>query len=335
MGGSTVNIARSLIKKLYDDEEIAIRCASFDEFFALYETNFAADFTEILDISRRFNAMRARDENVLGAVVFDGCVENALSPTKGGCRIKIGGIDVMGFVNVVDSLAVIKQFVYDDRVVTMKELIDALRTDWRNAESLRRTILRKGRFFGNDDDLPDDIALRLCDVLENLTKNERLNFGEHILIGTMAGYNPHYAYFGALTPATPDGRHSGDSFGVGMGQSGGKDREGLTALLNSAAKVSRRPVMAGPFVCNVTLDKKIVENDESFEKLVDAAAAYFKQGGLQLQFNYTSSETLLDAQSHPENYPDMKVRVSGFSGVFVELGREIQDNVIARTTKEL
>ncbi len=335
MGGSTVNIARSLIKTLYDDEEIAIRCASFDEFFALYEKNFAADFTEILDISRRFNAMRARDENVLGAVVFDGCVENALSPTKGGCRIKIGGIDVMGFVNVVDSLAVIKQFVYDDRVVTMKELIDALRTDWQNAESLRRTILRKGRFFGNDDDLPDDIALRLCDVLENLTKNERLNFGEHILIGTMAGYNPHYAYFGALTPATPDGRHSGDSFGVGMGQSGGKDREGLTALLNSAAKVSRRPVMAGPFVCNVTLDKKIVENDESFEKLVDAAAAYFKQGGLQLQFNYTSSETLLDAQSHPENYPDMKVRVSGFSGVFVELGREIQDNVIARTTKEL
>lgn len=109
----------------------------------------------------------------------------------------------------------------------------------------------------------------------------------------------------------------------------------MTALLNSAAKVSRRPVMAGPFVCNVTLDKKIVENDESFEKLVDAAAAYFKQGGLQLQFNYTSSETLLDAQSHPENYPDMKVRVSGFSGVFVELGREIQDNVIARTTKEL
>lgn len=331
MGGCTSNIARSLTRTLYDFGEEAEKCADFDSFYALYEKRLAEDVDEIIRTHGAFNRMRARDENVLSAIMLDGPIENALSPTRGGCTMKIGGSDIMGFTCVIDSLTIIKQFVYDEKLVTMKELISALRSDWKNAEDLRAVILKKGAFFGNDSPLSDEIAVRFCDSLYALTKDRRLSFGERILFGTLAGYYAHYATFGALTPATPDGRRAGEPFMVGVGQTAGKDREGLTALLRSVAIVSQKHVMSGPFVCNITLDEKFVKDDEQFEKLVDVLLAYFRMGGLHVQLNYVSPEQLLDAKAHPENYPDMKVRVSGFSGVFVDLGENIQNDVIRRT----
>ena len=332
MGGCTTNVARSISRTLYDYE--AENCADFDSFYTLFAARLSEDVSEMIDYAIKFNRMRARDENVLGAIMLDGCVEKALSPTRGGSQIKIGGFNLMGFICVIDSLSIIKQFVYDEKIVTMKELISALRSDWATAPDLRAAILKKGAFFGNDNDTSNEIAIRFCDTLYNIANDRRLAFGERILFGTLTGYQAHYATFGALTPATPDGRKSGEAFMVGVGQTAGKDREGLTALLRSVAIVSKKPIMSGPFVCNVTLDEKLVKNDDNFEKLVDVLLAYFRMGGLHIQLNYVSPEQLLDAKSHPENYPDMKVRVSGFSGVFVDLDERIQNDVIRRTVED-
>lgn len=334
MGGNTTNMARSLTRTLYDHKDEAIGCRDFDEFFALYRRYLTEDIREMLDNNRKFDAMRARDINVLSAPLFDGCVASAQSPTRGGSRVKIGGVDLMGFICVVDSLTIIRQFVFDSHAVSMQELIAALESDWKCAPELRSAILKNGAFFGNDSEISDGIAVKLCETLTDIVREERLNYGERILFGTMTGYNPHYAVYGAATPATPDGRHAGEAFMVGIGQTAGRDREGLTALLRSVALVSRQPIMAGPFVSNVTLDETLVMKDDNFKKLVDTVAAYFRMGGMQLQLNYTSAEKLRDAKAHPENYPDMKVRVSGFSGVFVDLDERIQDDVIRRTKKD-
>ena len=334
MGGNTTNMARSLTRTLYDHKDEAIGCRDFDEFFALYRRYLTEDIREMLDNSRKFNAMRARDINVLSAPLLDGCVASAQSPTRGGSRVKIGGVNLMGFICVVDSLTIIRQFVFDSHAVSLQELIAALESDWKCAPELRSAILKNGAFFGNDSEISDGIAVKLCETLTDIVREERLNYGERILFGTMTGYNPHYAVYGAATPATPDGRHAGEAFMVGIGQTAGRDREGLTALLRSVALVSRQPIMAGPFVSNVTLDETLVMKEDNFEKLVDTVAAYFRMGGMQLQLNYTSAEKLRDAKAHPENYPDMKVRVSGFSGVFVDLDERIQDDVIRRTKND-
>ncbi len=331
-GGNTVNIARSLTNTLYNRKEDAIYCPDFDSFYALYEEELQKDLDRILEYSYFFDRERGKDINILSALFLEGCIENASSPTRDGCRIKLGGFNLMGLISVVDSLAAVKQFVYEEKYLTMAELIQALEANWEGFEALRQRILQKGRFFGNNDPLSNEIAQRFCRTLQARLKDRRLLFGEKILLGNLTGYNPHYAFFGNRTAATPDGRHAGDAFMVGIGQTGGKDREGLTSLLCSVAQFDPVGIFCGPTVTNVLLDEALVRNDSSFEKLVQIIDTYFKLGGLHIQLNYVSKETLLAAKETPEDYASLKVRVSGFSGYFTQLCAEIQDDVIARTS---
>ncbi|MCQ2386094.1 MAG: formate C-acetyltransferase/glycerol dehydratase family glycyl radical enzyme, partial [Clostridia bacterium] len=146
--------------------------------------------------------------------------------------------------------------------------------------------------------------------------------------------NPHAAKFGERTPATPDGRYNGEAFMTGLGQINGKDREGLTALLSSVAGIQPSGIMCGPYLLNVRLDEKLVKNDDYFEKTVDEIETYFRKGGMHIQLNYVSAEELIKAQATPEEYGSLKVRVSGWSGVFVTLDPKLQDDVIRRTVVE-
>lgn len=331
MGGITANIARSLTNTLYDRAEEALTCRDFDSFYRLYEHALTADMEEIFRYLEFYNRLRARDLNVLSSLFMDGCIENAESATRGGCRIRVGGPELMGLVTVIDSLSIIKQFVFEEKRISMQVLLDALRADWVGYEELQTEILKKGRFFGNGDELSDGMAQRFCESLSRICKDRRLEKDISVLCGNLAGYHPHYTTYGKTTLATPDGRRAGEAFMVGIGQAGGKDREGLTALLSSVARFDPYGVFCGPTVTNVMLDEAMIKNDANFEKVVKIVDAYFKMGGLHIQLNYVSKETLLDAKAHPEKYGMLKVRVSGFSGVFVELQDAIQENVIERT----
>ena len=177
-----------------------------------------------------------------------GCIENAKSVTQGGCTLAVGGDGVMGLVCVIDSLTVIKQFVYDEKSVAMADLIQALKDDWKGHEFLRARILKTAKFFGNDEDISNGMAGRVSNSMCTIAHANPGTFDSPVIFGTQAGYNPHYTWFGRETPATPDGRFSGDAFMVGMGQTAGKDREGMTALLNSVAKGDPSGIFAGPYV---------------------------------------------------------------------------------------
>ena len=118
----------------------------------------------------------------------------------------------------------------------------------------------------------------------------------------------------------------------GIGQTEGKDRNGLTALLSSVAKCDPHAILTGPSVTNVLLDEKLVKNDENFEKLVYLFESYFKMGGTHFQLTYVSKEDLLNAKKTPDKYRNLRVRVSGFSDYFVFLNEGLQDEIIQRTT---
>ena len=147
------------------------------------------------------------------------------------------------------------------------------------------------------------------------------------------GYNEHHKWFGEKTRATPDGRHSGEPLKFGIGQSEGKDREGLAALLNSVARLDENAVSCGSTVTNFYLDKQLIEKDGYFEKTADMLETYFKSGGVHFQLTYVSKADLLSAQKNPDDYRNLRVRVTGFSDYFVRLKKSIQDDVIERTVK--
>jgi formate C-acetyltransferase len=130
--------------------------------------------------------------------------------------------------------------------------------------------------------------------------------------------------------ATPDGRKAGAPLKFGRGQSGGHDRNGLTALLKSLATVDEHCIGCGSTVTNISLEKSLIENDDNFEKTVDLFEAYFRMGGMHFQLTYASKEEMLDAKVNPDKHKNLRVRVSGFSDYFTNLYSELQDAVIER-----
>ena len=159
-------------------------------------------------------------------------------------------------------------------------------------------------------------------------------FGYQWLIGDLLGYNEHHKWFGEKTKATPDGRFDGDMLKFGIGQSEGRDRNGLTALLNSIAKLDPNGISCGSTVTNISIDEQLVKDDDNFEKTVDMLETYFKNGGIHFQLTYVSKEDLIKAKETPENYGNLRVRVTGFSDYFVKLQESIQDDIIERTTHQ-
>ena len=120
----------------------------------------------------------------------------------------------------------------------------------------------------------------------------------------------------------------------GIGQSEGKDKSGLTALLNSLAHLDKNAISCGSTVTNITIDKTLIENDEYFTKTVDLFEEYFKQGGVHFQLTYVSKDDLIKAKKSPENYKNLRVRVTGFSDYFVKLKPSIQNDIIKRTEQK-
>lgn len=332
MGGSNQNIMRSVANTMHNREDI-LTAETFEDFYKIYEEELFSDLALILDYEDKFNLIRAKDVNVVSSIFFNGCVANAKSVTQGGVDRACAGLDFIGIANAIDSLVVVKQFVFDERAITMEELVSALKADWKGYEHLRTIIKKKGKFFGNDDDTSNYVSARFATSIYNFLKDKKSAFGYRYVVGNLIGYNEHHKWFGEGTLATPDGRKSGDMLKFGLGQSEGYDREGLSALLNSIAKCDPYYIFNGPTVTNVTLDEQLVKNDENFEKTVKMFETYLKNGGIHFQLTYVSREDMLEAQIVPEDYRHLRVRVSGFSDYFVNLNRALQDDVIARTTQ--
>ena len=329
-GFDQLNILRSVENTFFNRSNDIINADSFDAFFDIYKEELFNDLQAADKIGKGLQSIRDRDTNIVSNIFIKGCIENAKSISPKSAHF-IAVSAVIGLPNVIDSISITKQFVFDEKLCSMSELVDAVKNNWAGYEDLRTVIMKKGKFFGNDDDCSNGIANRIMGALDEWNSTDNY-LGKKWLFGNLIGYNEHHKFFGDKTKATPDGRFNGDMLTFGIGQSGGKDREGLTALLNSVAKCDPYNILTGPSVTNIMLDDGLIKNDANFEKTVDMFETYFKMGGTHFQLTYVSKEDLIAAQNEPEKYKNVRVRVSGFSDYFVLLNKGLQDDIIERTT---
>ncbi len=334
MGGIDTNFPKSIESTLYTRKTELSAANTFEDVYRIYEEELYKTLDKAVYYYNCFQKVRARDINVVSSMFFEGSIQRAKSITQGGAKNAVASIGLIGLTTVIDSLTVIRQLVFEEKNITMAELLDALESNWDGYDELRIKILHNTKFFGNNEEISDNTALKITNSLYNYFKDKESDLGYKYVLGNLIGYNQHNKWFGDCLKATPDGRYAGDTISFGIGQTEGKDREGITALLSSVAKFNDSPVVCGASVTNVLLEKQLIDNDESFDLLVDLFETYFKIGGLHFQLTYVSKDDLKNAQHTPDKYRNLRVRVSGFSDYFVFLNKDLQDEIIVRTEKK-
>ena len=334
-GGCKVNVVRCIDRLFSSCRDEVLACRTWNEFEALFEREFHRDLEEAEGYAWFFNDLRAKDCNVLSALFLSGCIERAKSPTRGGLTRGWGMLMTIGMSNLIDSLIIVRQFVFDEKRCSMRRLADALATNWRFDEKLHDEIRRDGVFYGENEPRSNAMARFVHESMARFVKGRRDYFGEPYVFGNHVGYHDHGAIFGRLVGATPDGRSAGEFLSFGCGPASGRGSGAATSILLSVAQMDPTRLMCGSPVLNLSVSPSVVTDDGDFEKLVILVETYFRKGGQHIQLNHVSRETLIDAQKHPEKYANLRVRVSGFSGYFVRFKKTIQDEILARTVSSV
>ncbi|MGQ9475653.1 MAG: pyruvate formate lyase family protein [Actinomycetota bacterium] len=302
---------------------------SFDE----VKEAFAAQLSFVIDRAVRMKEVSDRVfadsfPNPLLSSTIEGCLESGMDATRGGARYNHGCVNIQGLGTAADSLAAIKWAVFEERIVTMDELLRALDNDFRGRESLRQNLLRKAPKYGNDDPRADEIAEWISRVFTEEAGKYRSFRGDPYRCSCVSSATQLVE--GYFCPATPDGRRALEPVSNSMSPTNGVERSGLTAVLRSAALAGNADYSDGTAL-NVRINPLALRAGENVEKLASLVEGYFALGGRHVQLNPMDAGTLRDAQAHPEKYPDLTVKVSGYSARFVELPRALQDDIIART----
>jgi len=262
------------------------------------------------------------------SATLEGCVESGTDMTRGGAKYNFGSITGRGLGTVTNSLAAIRWAVFERNLLTVDELIGHLENNFRGAESVRRMLLAKAAKYGNDDGEADEIASWVTGMFCREVRKHRCGRGGFYRPG-MFSYGVH-VMDGLYLGATPDGRLAGEPVSNGISPVNGTELVGPTAVLQSAARAGSSPMSDGTAL-NMRLSPGLLDSDESTGKLASLVEGYFTIGGRHVQFNVVDTATLKDAQEHPEKYPDLVVRVSGYCAYFTDLGTSIQNDIIART----
>lgn len=259
------------------------------------------------------------------------CLKNGADLVDGGAKYNIGPVFTgVGLSVTANSLAVIKKLVYEDKVTTLSELIDAINANWEGYESLWQKALACPK-YGNDNDYVDVIARNLADFYRQEVVAYKDIYGAHFVTAFMGISN--YLPTGKVLGATPDGRHAKDPINEGVSPVTGTDTSTCLAALRSAAKM-KHDMHSGGTLLNLRLDSSLVATPRGRANLGAMLQSYFALGGFHVQFNTISNEVLKKAQENPDQYRILLVRVAGYSAQFTNLSREMQDSIMARNAHE-
>ena len=278
--------------------------------------------------------------DILCSALTEDCIERGLNMKEGGAVYDFISDLQVGIANLADSLAAMKQIVFEQKKVTPAELWDALQSNFEGPRGGEiREMLLSAPKYGNDDDYVDLLVRDAYNVyIDEMKKYHNTRFGRGPIGGIYyAGTSSISANVpqGAGTLATPDGRKAGEPLAEGCSPSHAADRNGPTAVFKSVSKLPTKEITGGVLL-NQKLTPQMLDKEENREKLVMLLRTFFNRlHGYHVQFNVVSKETLLDAQLHPENHKDLIVRVAGYSAFFNVLSRKTQDDIIARTEQEL
>ena len=263
----------------------------------------------------------------VASATMDGCMEKGRDITAGGAKYNATGGATLGVGTLADSLAAIKYMVYDKKLCSARELYDAVLANWEGHELLRQRVINEVPHYGNGDAYADELAAWAIDLFTG-----RLNSCVSARGGHRAGVYSAGAHMmqGYETHATPNGRKSGEPVSDGASPSQGADKCGPTGVARSIIALHPYNFGNGLQFC-MKFHPTTLAGHGGTEKLRQFVLAFFEQGGMQIQYNVVDSDTLKKAQAAPEEYRDLVIRVAGFSAYFVELYRDLQNDLIRRT----
>lgn len=285
------------------------------------------------------------DLNAFRSSLVQDCIGRCLDLVEGGALYSADGGPTAGTISAGDALTGIEYLVFDKKILTMEQLLHACATNFEDesttptGKEIQMIMKNKVPKFGNDDDYADKWVVAIEEYV-----GHSLN---HDYKSSKYGKGPVpccFAYsqtpvtgnisFGSRIGATPDGRSAGEPVNNGVSPANGSERNGATAACNSVAKIPTIYDQKGN-IFNMRLAPSTIANQESRQRILDMMRALFDKDAEQIQFNVVDNEVLKEAQKRPEDFPDLMVRVSGYSALFTSLGVACQNDVINRTEVEM
>lgn len=263
----------------------------------------------------------------LMSIMYEGCMESARDVSAGGAMYNFGpGVVWSGLATYADSMAAIKKLVFDEKKYTLAELNEGLKADFVGYEQMKQDCLNAPK-FGNDDDYADLIAADIIHFTEMDHRRYKTLYSV-LSHGTLSISNN--TPFGQLTGASANGRPAWSPLSDGISPTQGADFKGPTAIIKSVSKMACDNMNIGQ-VHNFKIMAGLLDTPEGEEGIITLLRTASVLGNGEMQFNYLDNDTLIDAQARPEDYRDLIVRVAGYSAFFVELCKDVQDEIISRT----
>jgi len=306
---------------------------TFEKLYAAYREQFRYVATRSIECNNLFGEMHrfVRPTPFLSTLI-DGCMDTGSDVVFGGARYNSSGTAMIGLADVVDSLMAVKKLVYEQGRVDLPTLVDALDRDFEGYEALHARMSNKVPKFGSGDPETIELAQEIIDWVYDLYQSFPHYRGGRYTTGYWSMSN-HVA-FGTLSGALPSGRRRHKPFTPGITPApGAKD----TLLQNIRTVAALNPLKMPN---NIAFNVKVVPDphdtpEQALDTMTAYARTYLESGGMQMQFNVVSTETLRDAMAHPEAYRNLMVRISGYNAYFVELDRDLQLELIERTEHAL
>lgn len=323
-GACNLNLARAVELVLDSGEH-----GSFDELMDAYLGVLDAHLARVIDRVRREERLWPRvSPSPLLSGTMDSCLEQGLDVSQAGAQYNTSGCCCIGLANAVDSLAVIRQLVFEERRCTLDELRAALAANWQGHDELRLTAQYRVPKWGNNDDRVDEIAVRITRFLgERINREPNARGG--VFQAALYGIIDAAKAYGRHTGALPDGRLSGDPLTMNTGATVGMDNNGVTSLINSVTKLDLSEFPNGT-VLDVMLHPSVAMGPEGAQTVCSIIRSHFAQGGMAIQFNIFDAALLREAQRHPERYANLQVRLCGWNVRFADLGPAEQEMLITK-----
>lgn len=261
------------------------------------------------------------------SMLVDGCIESGKDVTAGGAQYNSSGIQGVGVADTADSLAALHELVFKKKKYTLIEVIAAIRADFDKYEKMHAELLNAPK-FGNDMDMPDQYANQVAHIYHDALATYKNTRGGNYVPGYYS--STCHVGFGNHTEALPSGRKYGEPFAASLGATNGRDRRGVTALLNSVAKVDSILAMNG-YALNLKFDKTTLSGEKGLRLMTALTKGFFKSNGMEMQLNVLDPDMLVDAKTHPGKYPGIVVRVAGYCAYFDDLPNTVKQEIIDRT----
>ena len=321
----------------------ATKFTSWEEFWNAYVEQTRYIVNRCVDMYEASESVRAKfSPTPYLSCLVKGCAEKALDVTRGGPELFFTTVEGVTFASTVDSLLAIKYLVFDKKECTMAELIQALKDNWEGHEILQAKAKNRAPKYGRDDDEADEMARKVMDLwADEVWKYKTKSTNRQFRPG-MLSWN-YWIADGYILAASPDGRRKGEFLSNAICPSNGADINGPTANANSVGKAlgGKAPDGKGDwkeYLSNlpngashtITFNPSLVKDPDHKEKFKAYLRGYAENGGSSLQINMVDADMLKEAQAHPQNYRNLLVRVTGYNAYFTSIGRELQDEIIAR-----